>query len=75
MSKPEIENKATFTVELSEVKDCKLLDGSKGSLFYCVIKKDGEHIHTRQTLTADRAYLLALQLLSKDFSELDLDNP
>ena len=62
------DNKTTFTIELSEKKDCKLLVG-RGSLFYCRILKDGECIHTRQTLTVDRAYLLALQLLSKDFHQ------
>ena len=63
--------KTKFEIELSEVKDCQLIKG-RGSLFYCVIRRDGEHLHTRQTLTAEGAYLMALQLLSKDFSELEL---
>ena len=69
MSKEKI--KTTFEIELSEVKDCQLI-GGRGSLFYCVIRRDGEHLHTRQTCTAERAYLLALQLLSKDLVDLEL---
>ena len=68
----EEEIKTTFEIELSEVKDGRLLDGSRGSLFYCVIRRDGEHLYTCQARTVDRACLLALQLLSKDFSELEL---
>ena len=41
------EIKTKFEIELSEVKDCDLLDG-RGSLFYCVIRRDGEHLYTCQ---------------------------
>ena len=65
------EIKTKFEIELSEVKDCSLLDG-RGSLFYCVIRRDGEHLYTCQARTVDRACLLALQLLSEDLVDLEL---
>ena len=67
------EIKTTFTIELSEVKDCQLISG-KGSLFWCVIRRDGEHLYTRQAKTAEQTYLMALQKLSKEFADLELSD-
>ena len=36
-------------------------------LYYCSIYKNKEHFATRQTLTEDRARLLALTIIAKEF--------
>ena len=61
----------TYQIKISERKNCQLHSGEEGSLFYCVIKKNGEHLHTRQARNIERVQLLALQLLSAEFCEED----
>ena len=64
----------TFTLKLSK-KDGTLLTGEKAPLYYCVIYKDGEHVHTRQVLNPDRAKLLGIQLLMESFEDVFESEP
>ena len=61
-----------YEVEFS-VNDGTYLDGTKGPLYYCVLRKDGEHMATRQTINKERVFLLALNLLSKELVDLELE--